>query len=120
MTETFSLEKIRNEARFYCYGAPAAINIQREKDINLQNQLNATIEKSQDLKEVLMLTLDELTLFTSNYVKNKIRATGHATTDLNNVGWEIGLICYVWSNSLPVCKGNFTGIFIATWETYFS
>jgi hypothetical protein len=120
MREKLNLEQIRSEARFYCYGAANSINIQRAKDPLLQNQLNQTIENSKSMSEVLIMSFEQVASFTAKYVKDKINSSGLDAHDLDNVGWEMGLICYVWSNSLPTCKGNFTGIFTTTWNKYFS
>ncbi len=54
MDNRLNLEQIRSEARFYCYGAATAINIQREQDQILQNQLDRTIEKSVNLRELFV------------------------------------------------------------------
>ena len=120
MNSKLELEKIREEARFYCYGSATAINVQREKDQSLQNSLDITIEQSKNWKEFLDLSYDQLVEYTVNRVRKKINNKNFDQNQLNNIGWEIGMICYVWSNSLPICKGNFTGIFIDTWTKYFS
>jgi len=106
--------------RSFSFGAAMVINTQRGQDSNFQNYLNEIIEETKTTQKYDHLDFNELATLTAELTKQKILQSGGDKYDLDTVGWEMGVLCYVWRNSLEVCNKEFDKIFIASWENYFT
>ncbi len=110
--------EIYDQARTYAYGAAMEINSERAEDPNFQNFLDEVIKKAKNNDDFQQLSFIELAVFTANYTRDKITNNRGDINDLDLVGMEIGLLSYIWRNSLPVCNKKFDEIFIASWQIF--
>lgn len=110
----------REEAQNYCYGAAMAVNTQRGTVASFQRTLDALIEKAKNDNALKKLSFQELVQLTIKLTRDKLVSDGEKLNDLDAVGWQMGIFCYVWRNSLPVCNNKFDEIFIESWIAYFA
>ena len=88
--------------RSFSFGSAMSINTQRGQDQNFQNYLNELIDDAKTSKKYDYLSFVELATLTANLTKQRIIKSGGDQYDLDTVGWEMGILCYTWRNS--VCK----------------
>lgn len=112
-------EEALNEARNFCYGSAMAINAERAKSPSFQSRLNALIDNAKKDNILNSKNFEKLVEYTAKETRASVLADGDDVQDLNSVGWFMGIFCYTWRNSLPVCNEKFDEIFLASWEYYF-
>lgn len=108
-----------NDAKNFCHGSAMAINSERAKNASFQNHLNLLIANSKKDSSFNKLIFNQLAEFTAKETKRMVLNDGDDLQDTNSVGWFMGILCYTWRNSLPVCNEKFDEIFLESWQYYF-
>jgi len=108
------------EAPFYCRGAQKAVNHELINNSFFQTESNLQIEKTKSDFYYQNINISDLAKLTSRFTKEKVLKDGDNWNDLNSVGWFMGIYCYLWKNSVPICNNDFENIFISSWVEYFN
>ncbi len=109
---------IQDPATTFSISASWAINKMRAEDSGFQNSLNKLINSVKSSNEYNNISFKELAKITADTTRKRIIETKGNVFDLDLVGWEMGLLCYTWRNSIN--NIIYKDIFIASWEIYFT
>jgi len=103
-----------------CLDAVMAIDSERASNPEFQKMLDNLISITKEKKIEQKLNFSELVDLTVELTKQKMEMVGANLNDMGSVIWQMGCICYIWRNSLPICENKFDKIFIASWKKYFN
>lgn len=114
------LDMYLSDAPHYLHGARVAVNNMKSQSAEFRNNLNSAIGNVRSKGFYDLINFTGLVNITSQLTLKNVKSEGCRWNDLDSVGWEMGKLCLIYTESLPIANNKFDDLFLASWEKYFS
>lgn len=109
-----------DNAPHYLNGAKSAIFSMILQDQEFKTNLKLMVAQVELNNSYQLLSFPEIVSLISEFTLQNVLNEGDKWHDLASVGWQMGILCHVYSNSLNVALNKFDSLFISSWGEYFN